>query len=71
MDEARRATEPQRRHPGWMLLCVVAGSFAAGVVVNSVRAVFAGQLTLLVPMSLAFLFWYWISVGAYRRAVRR
>lgn len=60
-----------RRHPGWMTLCVVAGVLAAGVVVNAVLAVFHGDLLLLVPISLAFVFWYWISVGAYRRAVRR
>jgi hypothetical protein len=54
-----------------MVMCVVTGVLAAGVVVNAVRAVFAGELTLLLPMSLAFLFWYWLSVGAYRRAVTR
>jgi hypothetical protein len=52
-----------------MGLCVVAGILAAGVVVNAVRAVFAGELGVLLPISLVFLFWYWISVGAYRRAV--
>ena len=60
-----------RRHPGWMALCVIAGVLAAGVVVNAVLAIFHGDLVLLVPISLAFVFWYWISVGAYRRAVTR
>ena len=58
------------RHLGWMTLCVVAGAFAVGVVINGVRAVFAGELLVLVPISLVFLFWYWISVGAYRRTTR-
>ena len=58
------------RHPGWMTLCIVAGAFAVGVIVNGVRAVFAGELFVLIPISLVFLFWYWISVGAYRRTSR-
>ena len=62
-------TAGRRRHPGWMTLCVVAGVLAAGVVVNAVRAVFHGDLMLLLPISFVFLFWYWISVGAYRRAI--
>ena len=61
----------RRPHRGWMTLCIVAGLLAAGVVANGVRAVFHGDLLLLVPIALAFLFWYWISVGAYRRAVTR
>jgi hypothetical protein len=63
-------SEP-RRHPGWMALCVVAGLLAVGVVVNAVRAVFAGSLLAVLPIGLVFLFCYWISVGAYRRAIRR
>jgi hypothetical protein len=53
-----------------MTLCVVAGAFAVGVIVNGVRAVFAGEPFVLIPISLVFLFWYWISVGAYRRTSR-
>lgn len=52
-------------------MCVVTGLFATGVVVNAVRAVFAGELLLLLPLTLVFFFWYWLSVGAYRRAVTR
>ena len=59
-----------RRHLGWRVLSIVAGLLAAGVVVNMVRAVFAGQLLFLVPASLSLLFWYWIAMGAHRRAVR-
>jgi hypothetical protein len=60
-----------RPHLGWRLLSIVAGLLAAGVVINMVRAVFAGELVLLVPATLALLFWYWIAMGAHRRAVVR
>jgi hypothetical protein len=53
------------------VLSVVAGLLAVGVVLNMVRAVFAGQLLFLVPASLSLLFWYWIAMGAHRRAVLR
>jgi hypothetical protein len=52
-----------------MALCIATGLLAAGVVVNAVRTVFIGELTLLLPLGVSFLFWYWISVGAYRRAI--
>ena len=63
--------EHGRRHLGWRVLSVLAGLLAAGVVVNMVRAVFAGQLVFLLPGSLSLLFWYWIAMGAHRRAVLR
>jgi hypothetical protein len=59
------------RHLGWRVRSIVAGLLAAGVVVNMVRAVFAGQLALLIPATLWLLFWYWIAMGAHRRAVLR
>jgi hypothetical protein len=52
-----------------MALCIVTGLLAAGVVANAVRTVFVGELILLLPLGVSFLFWYWISVGAYRRAI--
>jgi hypothetical protein len=54
-----------------MILSVVAGCFAVGVFANAIRAVFQREYWFLLPGSLAFLFWYWICVGAYRRATTR
>jgi hypothetical protein len=54
-----------------MILSVVAGFFAVGVIANAIRAVFQHEYWFLLPGSLAFLFWYWICVGAYRRAITR
>ncbi len=61
--------ERVHRHRGWLTLSVVAGCFAVGVLANAMRAVFQREYWFLVPGSLAFLFWYWICVGAYRRSV--
>ena len=53
-----------------MLLAVIAGAFVVGVVLNMIRAIFAQAYGFLIPATLSFLFWYWIAMGAYRRAVR-
>lgn len=53
-----------------MLLAIVAGAFVVGVVANTVRAIFARAYGFLIPATFSFFFWYWIAMGAYRRATR-
>jgi hypothetical protein len=53
-----------------MLLAVVAGAFAVGVVASAIRATFAQRYGLVIWAAVWFCFYYWIAVGAYRRAIR-
>ena len=50
---------------------MVGALFGLGTGINAVRAVFEGELWFLLPAGVSMLFWYWIGMGAYRRASSR
>jgi hypothetical protein len=52
-----------------MLLVGVVSLIAAATVFDAVWRLFHGDLLGLITLPLALLFWYWIGVGAWRRAV--
>jgi hypothetical protein len=55
---------------GWLALAAVATLLAVGAVVNALWRVVHGDLVGLVTLPFGLLFWYWIGVGAWRRAIQ-
>jgi hypothetical protein len=55
--------------PGWLALAAVATLMAVGGVTDALRRVVHGDFVGIVTLPLGLVFWYWIGVGEWRRAV--
>jgi hypothetical protein len=58
------------RQPGWLVLATVATLMAVAGVLDALWRVVHGDFVGLVSLPLGLLFWYWVGVGAWRRAVQ-
>ncbi|HET6920600.1 MAG TPA: hypothetical protein VFI46_14210 [Jiangellaceae bacterium] len=56
-------------HLGWLALAAVATLLAVGGVMDALWRVVHGDFVGIVTLAFGLLFWYWIGVGAWRRAV--
>jgi hypothetical protein len=58
----------RRKRAGWLLLAAIASFMAVGAVLDAMRRLAHSDLVGLVTLSVALTYWYWIGVGAWRRA---
>ena len=58
----------RRKRAGWLLVTAVASLMAAGAIFDALWRLAHSDLVGFVTLPVALLFWYWIGVGAWRRA---
>jgi hypothetical protein len=65
------AATPSSRHKGWITLAVACSMLALVALVSAMSALFGGEPFRALWLAVALQFWYWIGLGAWRRAERQ
>ncbi len=68
MSGCKSTTSPRR--VGWLILAAVSSLMAALALLDAVYRLFVGEPLRLLWLVVGIPFWYWIGVGAWRRANR-